>query len=149
MLKLLINDLRRFPNRPPSISYTVDRRSDPIRSVVIDFGCECCTRQRCALFSYAKLRQYGTWTKVWCLYFDIVVASSSSPSTSYHTTQTRRRRCALLMMASSMFCAERRICKHLSELAVLTGSQGNKTPATQNVWREARVSICNRPLIVW
>ena len=45
-----------------------------------------------------------------------------------------------------MFGAEQRISKRSSARAVQTRRH---TPATQNVWLEARVCICNRPVIVY
>ena len=51
-----------------------------------------------------------------------------------------------LMTMSSMFSAEKRIGKRSSARAVRTRRH---TRATQNVWRGARVNICNRPMIAW
>ena len=49
----------------------------------------------------------------------------------------------------SIFGAEERICQLSSALAVHTGRHTENTRATLFVWREARVGICNRPVIVW
>ena len=72
--------------------------------------------------------------------------STSSAVTQHLTTKTRQRRCALPMTMSSMFGAEQRISKRSSARAV---HSRRHTPATQNVWLEARVCICNRPVIVY
>ena len=69
-------------------------------------------------------------------------------ATSYRATQTRQRRCALPMMASSTFIWRRTAyLPVVLPLAVQTGRHRKKT-RDPNVWREARVGICNRPIIV-